>query len=548
MKRVVDWLSLLFVSVGAMIGSGWMLGPFYAVKIAGAVSVFSWVVGGLLVMVIALVFAELSAMMPVTGGIARYPQFSHGGFVSFVMTWIAWVAYILLPPVEVLALLKYSANFYPQLITTSADGAGSLSAYGIIAAIFLLTLMSYINILGIRFATVFNKYLVYLKLVVPIIVGLIFLNTEFHYENLNRINDFSLTENIKNLFKSLPLAGVIFSYFGFRLSVELGGEAENPQKTLPLSLVGSIFICMVLYSLVQLAFIVSMPPELVKNGWLSFSFAESSVSQGSDTGPFVALANILGLTFLVKLIFINAVAAPFGSALMVVTTNARLDYAMSINGYFPKFLRQLNKNGVPVAALLLNLVLGLFLLAPFPGWQQMVSLIIAALVVSHAIAPISLYTLRKQVPHLKRPFVLPYYGFLCRLVFVFLTLIAYWTGWDVLSKMYSAVAVGLVYLYSYRQFFNSDTMPFLNFARSAWLWCYLLGLALISYLGDTSFGGQGYLYFGLDLAVLFIFSLSIFEWSVREALSSDDARKQIMQEHEIGDSYYTTRDTKGTMV
>jgi amino acid transporter len=539
MKRVVDWLSLLFVSVGAMIGSGWMLGPMHAVKIAGVMAIGSWIIGGLMVMVIALVFAELSTMLPVTGGVARYPQFSHGGFVSFVMTWIAWVAYILLPPVEVQALLEYCANYYPALVTETGNGSVHLSGVGILAAAFLLILMGFINILGIKFATSFNKYLVYLKLSVPFIVGVVLLNTSFHVENLTSVSDVSLTDNFKNLLKSLPLAGVIFSYFGFRHSAEIGGEVRNPQFTLPISLIGSVLICMVIYTLVQTAFIMSMPPELVANGWHNFSFGNANIGFGVNHGPFVSLAALLGLSFLVKLILFDAVVAPFGSALMVVTTNARLDYAMSVNGYFPKFLMRVNRKQVPYWALIINLTFGLLLLLPFPGWQQMVSFVIAALVVSHAIAPISLYALRQQVPDQKRPFKLPCYKVMCRVVFILLNFIAYWTSWKVLSMMYLVLAFGLVYLYIFRLTHNSKhELPFLNFSKSAWLWCYLIGLALISYCGDEAFGGQGYLWFGLDLLAIAIFSLFIFEWSVKKSLTSEHAALQIMKENEVKQAYY----------
>ncbi|MBP9721920.1 MAG: APC family permease [Gammaproteobacteria bacterium] len=538
MKRVIDWLGLLFVSVGAMIGSGWMLGPLHAAKIAGPIAILSWVVGGLIVMVIAVVFAELSAMLPVTGGIARYAQFSHGGFVSFVMTWITWVAYILIPTAEVQALLQYSANYYPQLITITPNYATHLSALGIITAIILLVLMSYVNILGIRFATQFNKYLVYVKLLVPILVAIVLMNTAFHWENLTAVAEVDSSENFKNMLKALPLAGIIFSYFGFRHSVELGGEVKNPQVTLPLALLGSILICMVIYTLVQTAFIASMPPELLTNGWSNFSFSNYlGVKQGSDSGPFVAIASILGLSLLVKIIFFDALISPFGSALMVVTTNARINYAMAVNGYFPKFFLKLNNKEAPYYAILINLIFGLIMLVPFPGWQEMISLIIAALVVSHAIAPISLYTLRKQVPDQARPFRLPFYGLISRLVFIFLNLIAYWTGWHTLSKMYLALSVGLIYLYIYRVIQDKDHKPFLAFAHSSWIWGYLVGLAVISYAGDISFGGQGYLPFGIDLLCLFIFSSIIFEWSTRQALTKAQVEIQILKEREIGQAF-----------
>jgi len=170
----------------------------------------------------------------------------------------------------------------------------------------------------------------------------------------------------------------------------------------------------------------------------------------------------------------------------------------------------------------------------------MVSLILAALVVSHSIAPISLYTLRQQVPEQARPFKLPFYGFICRLVFVLLTLIAYWTGWHTLSTMFLAILAGVVYLFLYRLKQPVNHKPFLNFKKSLWLWVYLAGLALISYTGDKAFSGLGYLSFGTDIILLIIFSLVIFEWSIRECLTSDQAALQIIKEKEVQQDYYNT--------
>ena len=73
-KRTIGKAGLLFAAMGSIIGSGWLFGPYYAAQIAGPAALISWVLGGLIMIVIALTFAELSTMLPIVGGIARFAQ------------------------------------------------------------------------------------------------------------------------------------------------------------------------------------------------------------------------------------------------------------------------------------------------------------------------------------------------------------------------------------------------------------------------------------------------------------------------------------------
>jgi amino acid transporter len=78
LRRDIGLIPLLFSSEGAIIGSGWLFGALYAVNEAGPAALFSWALGGVVVILLALVHAELGAMFPIAGGTARYPHFSYG--------------------------------------------------------------------------------------------------------------------------------------------------------------------------------------------------------------------------------------------------------------------------------------------------------------------------------------------------------------------------------------------------------------------------------------------------------------------------------------
>ena len=528
MQRVISKISLLFVSISAMIGAGYLVGMFYAARLAGPAAIFAWLLGGVMVIIVSLTFSELAAMLPLAGGIARFPQFSHGALVSYMMTWLAWIAYALITPTEVQTLLQYIGSYFPQLIHHATNGDVGLSPIGYLIAGLLLIIMSTINIYGIRLVTRFNDILVVLKLLLPIIVAITLLVVAFHAKNFTAHGGFA-PYGIKGVLTSLPMAGVIFAFFGFRLSVELGGEVKNPQVALPLALIGSLVICIILYVLLQYTFIAAIPAAALTHGWAHLTFA-------GDSGPFVGIAAGLGLTGLIIILYIAAIVSPFGSALMVVTTTARVNYAMSKNGYAPQAMLKLNQKGVPYVAIIVNLIVGLILLAPLPGWQQLVGFVIAALVISHSIVPIALVALRKQVPNMHRPFRLPAATFIALLAFIILSLIGYWTGWQTIWKMYMIGIIGIILLVIYR-ITQRGPKPPLHAKHAWWLLPYFVGMALFSYYGNFG-GGKGMLPFGMDMVYVAIFSAVIFFIAIAQRLVPAETEAQIERErHLFPESY-----------
>ncbi len=76
--------ALTMTGLGSMIGSGWLFGAWRAAEIAGPAAIFSWIIGMVVILFIALSYAELGAMFPETGGMVKYPQYSQDSFVGFL--------------------------------------------------------------------------------------------------------------------------------------------------------------------------------------------------------------------------------------------------------------------------------------------------------------------------------------------------------------------------------------------------------------------------------------------------------------------------------
>src|SRR2546430_15774189 len=88
LKRSVGFYGLMFISLGSIIGSGWLLGALNAAKVAGPASILSWLLAAGMLSLLALTYAELGATYPVAGGAARFSYYSHGPIAGFTAGWI----------------------------------------------------------------------------------------------------------------------------------------------------------------------------------------------------------------------------------------------------------------------------------------------------------------------------------------------------------------------------------------------------------------------------------------------------------------------------
>ncbi len=495
LKQTISKSSLLFAAVGGIVGSGWLLGPFFSAKVAGPAAIVAWLIGGILMMIVALTFAELASAYPVAGASVRFTQFSHGTFASFTMAWISWLASVMVAPIETLAALQYAANFFPVLIERQS-GAIALSNTGLMIAAFVMALMCFINYFGVKYFAKSNSMIVLWKLAVPFITVLILLQAKFSLTNFTAQGFMPMGWH--GVLAALPTAGIIFSYIGYSAAIQLAQEAKNPQKTIPFAILGAILIAIILYIAIEIAFIGVLKPADFADGWQNLQYK-------GDSGPIAGLIAGLGLIWWLKIIYADAIISPIGTAFIYTTATARVNMAMSQNGYFPKWMEHLNSFGTPFKAIASNYFIGLLFFLPFPGWQSMVSFLVSCFVVAYAVGPISCATLRKTQPQIYRPFKLPYYHLFCLMAFYICNLIIYWTGWDVIWKMLVTLAIGYIIFFVH----SIKTRKPRDMAAGFWLLPYLIGVGLISYLGN--FGeGKNYLSFGWDFLVIALFSLVIY--------------------------------------
>src|SRR5215467_11422344 len=98
LQRKVGLIALMFTSVGSIIGSGWLLGALTASKVAGPAALISWLIGAVVVAVLALVHAELGGAFPVAGGSGRYPHYAFGSLAGLVSAWFWYLGAVTVAP------------------------------------------------------------------------------------------------------------------------------------------------------------------------------------------------------------------------------------------------------------------------------------------------------------------------------------------------------------------------------------------------------------------------------------------------------------------
>lgn len=518
MKRSISVFTLLFTSVSAILGSGWLFTNYYTSTLAGPAAIISWLIGGLVVIFIAFVFAELCTMLPITGSSTRIPQYTHGTLVSFLFAWIIWLAYAALVPTEVQAVIQYLSYFYQGIIHTD----GSLTQSGYLVAGILMFLISAINVFSLRWLLRCNNILTVMKILIPTILAFLILSRFFSVNHVIHPAASAFSPNgWHGILAAITTGGIVFAFNGFKQACEMAGEAKNPNQALPIAIIGSIALCLTIYLLLQMAFYSSLTPSNFHGSWLEL------VLPGSNS-PMSAILKQDHLTNLLPILYIGAIVGPLAAALMYAGSASRSIYGMSKNNQIPLLFSKLTLQGNPIYAITINFALGMLMFAPLPGWDKMIDFLTSLMAITYAIGPVCLLALRNQTPHHTRPFRLPFAKFWATTAFYLCTLLIYWSGWEVISKLGVTLLIGLIVLAIHRLFLQAEAKEPLNWRASAWVWPYFTGLTLLSYLG--SFGnGLNVLPLGWDFLILGIFCTFIMWLAMKFKLPAATTEKYIQE-------------------
>jgi amino acid transporter len=509
-RRDVGAIALMFTGLGSIIGSGWLFGAWRAAQLAGPGAIYAWVIGAVVILFVAFTYAELGAMFPESGGSVRYGHYSHGTLVGFVAGWAAWIAIVSVIPVEAEASVQYMSSWpwdwTHALYVHAANGQGELSPAGLWISAVLVVIYFLVNFWSVKIFANTNSAITFFKLIVPAATAVALMCSGFHPQNFQiGVHGGAHVGNLAAILTAVATSGIVFSYNGFQSPVNLAGEARHPGRSVPFAIFGSIALSTVVYLMLQVAFLGSVSPEHLGEGWAALEYSS----------PFAQLALALNLNWLAILLYADAFVSPSGTGSTYTATTARMIYAMERSGTVPEVLGRVHpKYGIPRPAMWFNLLVSFIFLFFFRGWGKLAAVISVATIITYLVVPISVMVLRRTAPNLHRPLRVPGLPVLAPMAFVLATLMLFWARWPHTGEIMLLLILPLpVYLYyqakgNWRDFGR-------QMRASWWLLAYLIAITVLSWAGSKEFEGHGYIGYGWDQLCVAVTSLGFYFWGVR---------------------------------
>lgn len=468
-KRDLGFWQLTAIGLGGVIGSGWLLGALYAANAAGPASLITWVVGGLALLVIALVMVELGGSRPMSGGLVRWPFLSSGRLVATLVGWGIWIAYATNPPSEAAAMLQYSSAHIGHVYEN-----GQLTALGIVIAVALMVLMVAANWFGVLLFARVNLAVTIAKFIIPTLTVILLAAAGFTHSNFSAHGGFAPYGYSAPL-SAIATAGIIYAYTGFQGPLDVSGEARDAKRDIPRAVITALVLSILLYVALEVVFLGTV--KVGGGGWAGINLSS----------PYAQLAVMLNLSWFSWVLYADSIVSPGGSALVFTAATSREVYSLSRNRFLPEWFAQVDgRSGVPRRALVANFAVGLVFLLTLHSWHKIIAATSILGLFAYSISAISVAGFARAEPERQAGWVRGS-RMLAPLGFVLATLIFYWAGW---AELKIAIPVLLAAILVYvgdgikRGFEAADLW------RGVWLLVYLGALLLVSYFGASAFGGD----------------------------------------------------------
>lgn len=420
LKRVLGALNLTTLGIGAIIGTGiFVLTGTVAAQNAGPAVVLSFVLAGIASVFAALCYAEFAALVPIAGSAYTYGYATLGELVAWIIGWdlileyavgaitvaIGWSGYMVSVLKDVTSFLNANGiainlNVPPELsaaagsVVKLADGS-SVTAIFNLPAVIIIAIVTVLLVVGIKESATFNNVIVFIKLAVV----LLFIVGAAHAINPDNWHPFIPQNAGDSQHFGWPgiVAGagiVFFAYIGFDAVSTAAQEAKNPQRDMPIGIIGSLLVCTVLYIAVS-AIATGIVP-----------YKDLDVPD-----PIAQAADRAGLGWMASLIKLGAIAGLSSVILVMLLGQSRVFWSMSKDGLLPGFVSRVHpKFRTPWITTIVTSVFVAIFSAVFTV-RQAGSLCSIGTLLAFVIVSIGVLVLRIREPNLPRAFKTPWIWF-----------------------------------------------------------------------------------------------------------------------------------------
>ncbi len=444
LKREVGLLGLTSITVGGIIGSGIFALAATMGYVAGPAAVVALALLGVVVILLALPYAELSAAYPITGGPYSLPRRALGNFAGFLMGW-GYFLYAFIGTAAIIdVFVEYLGTYWGVVTTTNAAGQLVITWAGVGVGLVFLAGYTVLNIVGIKWGSISAIVTTFAKIIPLVLFGLIGLL-------LIRVGNFSAFG-----FAPFGWAGIafamslgFFAFTGFEAASIPAEEVKDPKRNLPRATILSVGIVTAIYALVAVAFIGGIR-------WGALSIAPGN---WGATGSLLLnnVADAWGLAILGTVVVFGALISTFGAGGDWVLLQGRMPYAMARDNLFFKSMARIHPRfGTPAVALLFASALTGVILVTLTSFPEAALLASITVLVPYAAAALALLVLRRSDPFAERPFRLPAAWVLTPAAFVIATILVYWASWPwtLVGVMLTLVGIPLYFLFTSPKFHN----------------------------------------------------------------------------------------------
>jgi len=406
LKRSLSAANLISLGIGCIIGTGiFVMTGQAAALYAGPAIIISFLLTGMCCAFCAMCYAELASMLPVSGSAYSYAYASLGELVAWIMGWLMLLEYGIAGSTVAVGWSGYLVSFLkdfgiviPPEWTAATGSTITLASGATIKAIFnlpaFLGLMGVTTllVLGVKESATVNNVIVFIKLTVIVLFiafGLFYISPAnwhpFIPENTGEYGHFGWSGIMRG-------AGYIFfAYVGFEAVSTAAQEAKNPQRDVPIGILGSLIICTILYILVSLVL-----TGIVKYDTLNVP------------DPIAVAVDAIHLPWLAFVVKIGAICGLSSVMLVLMYGQTRIFYTMARDGLLPAVFSKIHpKFQTPwVNTILVGIISGIVAgMTPIDDLGDLVNL---GTLMAFTIICFTVLYLRIKEPNLPRPFKVPY--------------------------------------------------------------------------------------------------------------------------------------------
>jgi basic amino acid/polyamine antiporter, APA family len=405
LRRSLGAFNLVMLGIGAIIGTGiFVLTGTVAAQNAGPAVVLSFVLAGLASVFAALCYAEFASVVPIAGSAYTYGYATLGEFFAWVIGWDLILEYALGAVTVAIGWSGYVVSFLrdfgiqiPPTLTAArgtevvlADGS-TVTALFNLPAVLIVALVTALLVVGIRESANVNNVIVVIKVsVVLLFIALAASHvvpenwSPFIPENTGDRQHFGWSGVVAG-------AGVVFfAYIGFDAVSTAAQEAKNPQRDMPIGIIGSLVICTVLYIIVS-GIATGVVP-----------YRDLDVPD-----PIALVADRAGLGWFSTLIKVGAIAGLSSVILVMLLGQARVFYAMSNDGLLPRWVNRIHPRFRTPWLTQIITGIGVVIPAGLLTVREAGSLVSIGTLLAFVIVSIGILVLRIRQPELERPFRTP---------------------------------------------------------------------------------------------------------------------------------------------